>query len=152
TYRMVTEQVLKHGEWSSEITVYRKDQSPIAIEGRWTLVRDEFGKPHSIFSINTDITQRKSAEKEIHDLAFYDTLTKLPNRMLLLDRLKHALASSARNRQFGAVMLIDLDNFKNLNDTLGHEKGDLLLKKVGERLCHNVRESDTVARWGGDEF
>ena len=151
-YRTVTEQVLRHGEWSSEITVYRKDGSPITVEGRWTLVRDECGKPHSIFSINTDITQRKTAEKEIHDLAFYDTLTKLPNRMLLLDRLKHALASSARTRQFGALMLIDLDNFKNLNDTLGHEKGDLLLKLVGERLCHNVRESDTVARWGGDEF
>ncbi len=152
TYRLVSEQVLQHGEWSSEITVYRKDRSPIAIEGRWTLVRDECGKPHSIFSINTDITQRKTAEKEIHDLAFYDTLTKLPNRMLLLDRLKHALATSARSRQHGALVLIDLDNFKNLNDTLGHEKGDLLLKKVGERLCHNVRESDTVARWGGDEF
>lgn len=152
TYRLVTEQVLKHGEWNSEITAYRKDRSPIAIEGRWTLVRDECGRPHSIFSINTDITQRKSAEKEIHDLAFYDTLTKLPNRLLLLDRLKHALASSTRNRLYGAVMLIDLDNFKNLNDTLGHDKGDLLLKKVGERLCHNVRESDTVARWGGDEF
>jgi diguanylate cyclase (GGDEF)-like protein/PAS domain S-box-containing protein len=152
TYRMVTEQVLKHGEWSSEVTVYRKDGSQITVEGRWTLVRDECGKPHSIFSINTDITQRKTAEKEIHDLAFYDTLTKLPNRMLLLDRLKHALASSARSRQYGALMLIDLDNFKNLNDTLGHEKGDLLLQLVGQRLCQNVRESDTVARWGGDEF
>ncbi len=152
TYRMVSEQVLQHGEWNSEMTVYRKDRSPIAIEGRWTLVYDEGGKPHSIFSISTDITQRKTAEKEIHDLAFYDTLTKLPNRMLLLDRLKHALASTMRSRQHGALVLIDLDNFKNLNDTLGHEKGDLLLKKVSDRLCHNVRESDTVSRWGGDEF
>ncbi len=100
----------------------------------------------------TDITERKTAEEEIRRLAFYDPLTGLPNRRLLLDRLKQALASSARSGRRGALLFIDLDNFKILNDTRGHEQGDLLLRQVGERLVDSVREGDTVARLGGDEF
>ena len=96
--------------------------------------------------------ERKSAEEEIQSLAFYDHLTGLPNRRLLLDRLRQALASSARNGREGALLFIDLDNFKTLNDTLGHDIGDLLLKQVAERLSACVREGDTVARLGGDEF
>ena len=101
---------------------------------------------------HTDITERKLAEEEIKHLAFYDPLTRLPNRRLLLDRLWQALASSARSRRNGALLFIDLDNFKTLNDTLGHDKGDLLLQQVAQRLATCVREGDTVARLGGDEF
>ncbi len=99
-----------------------------------------------------DITARKTAEKEINSLAFYDPLTHLPNRRLLLDRLKQTLASSTRKEIFGALLFIDLDNFKTLNDTLGHDIGDLLLQQVAQRLAACVREGDTVARLGGDEY
>lgn len=99
-----------------------------------------------------DVTERKVAEKKIHHLAFYDPLTELPNRQLLLDSLTQALADSAITAEFGALMFIDLDNFKVLNDTLGHPKGDLLLQKVAARLKACVRKTDTVARLGGDEF
>ncbi len=99
-----------------------------------------------------DITGRKSAKSAIRRLAFYDPLTDLPNRRLLQDRLEHALEASTRNRHQGALLLIDLDNFKALNDTWGHDKGDILLKQVALRLASCVRDSDTVARLGGDEF
>ena len=96
--------------------------------------------------------ERQLAEEAAMNLAFYDPLTQLPNRRLLMDRLTQALASSARSGHQGALLLIDLDNFKTLNDTLGHDKGDLLLQQVGQRLVGCVREGDTVARLGGDEF
>lgn len=100
----------------------------------------------------TDITQNKAAESEIQQLAFYDSLTGLPNRLLLMDRLKHAATGSARTENGGALFFLDLDNFKTLNDTLGHDKGDLLLQQVAQRMRGCVREGDTVARLGGDEF
>jgi diguanylate cyclase (GGDEF)-like protein len=100
----------------------------------------------------TDITQRKATEEEIKRLAFYDPLTQLPNRRLLTDRLEQALISCTRTKQHGALMFLDLDKFKTLNDTLGHAMGDLLLQSVSERLTQAVRECDTVARLGGDEF
>ena len=102
--------------------------------------------------ISRDITGRKSAEQEIRRLAFYDHLTQLPNRRLLQDRLEHALSATARTRHCGALFLIDLDNFKALNDTVGHDRGDLMLQQVARRLLSCVRECDTVARLGGDEF
>lgn len=89
---------------------------------------------------------------EIEDIAFYDPLTRLPNRRLLMDRIKHALATSARSGKKGALLFMDLDKFKNINDTFGHETGDMLLKQVAKRLISCVREGDTVARLGGDEF
>jgi diguanylate cyclase (GGDEF)-like protein len=96
--------------------------------------------------------EHKQAETEINNLAFYDTLTQLPNRRLLLDRLKQALFSYQHSHRGAALLFIDLDNFKSLNDSMGHDMGDLLLQKVAERLCGCVRESDTISRLGGDEF
>ena len=102
--------------------------------------------------MSRDITERKGAEHEIRRLAFYDHLTDLPNRRLLQDRLEHALTATARSHHQGALLLIDLDNFKALNDTVGHDKGDIMLQQVALRLSSCVRECDTVARLGGDEF
>jgi diguanylate cyclase (GGDEF)-like protein/PAS domain S-box-containing protein len=99
-----------------------------------------------------DITERMAAAKEIKNLAFYDPLTKLANRRLLIDRLNHAIATCSRAGNNGALLFLDLDHFKILNDTQGHELGDLLLQQVGKRLLTCVREGDTVARIGGDEF
>ncbi len=99
-----------------------------------------------------DITERRQSEEEIHRLAFYDALTSLPNRRLLQERLLQSMSLSTRSGRHGAVMFIDLDNFKTLNDTQGHDVGDELLREVALRLTRNVREGDTVARLGGDEF
>lgn len=99
-----------------------------------------------------DITPRKHAEQEIHQLAFYDSLTGLPNRRMLMDRLHEALAASARSQHYGAVLFIDMDNFKAINDVLGHSVGDLLLVEAAARIGRCLREADMVARLGGDEF
>ncbi|HJV50121.1 MAG TPA: EAL domain-containing protein [Noviherbaspirillum sp.] len=151
-FKEATDKVLAHGEWNGEFTRRRDDGSILTVESRWTLVRDDRGMLQSILAIDTDITARKAAEFGIRQLAFYDPLTQLPNRLLLQDRLRQALASSSHNRDAGALLFIDLDNFKALNDTLGHDKGDLLLQQVARRLASCIRESDTVARLGGDEF
>lgn len=104
------------------------------------------------FSFVRDITERKRADEEIRNLAFYDPLTGLPNRRLLLDRLEIAFLVSARNRQYGALLFLDLDRFKLINDTLGHSYGDMLLIEVACRIKSCVRDVDTVARFAGDEF
>jgi diguanylate cyclase (GGDEF)-like protein/PAS domain S-box-containing protein len=140
------------GIWQGEIWNRRKNGE---IFPEWltiSTVRGSDGKvTHHVCTL-TDITHRKAAENEIKHLAFFDPLTQLPNRRLLLDRLQHALATSNRLGQSGALLFIDLDNFKALNDTMGHHTGDLLLKEVAIRLSACVREGDTVARLGGDEF
>lgn len=100
----------------------------------------------------SDISEKKQAEEIIHNLAFYDPLTELPNRRLMRDRLQQTLVSSTRNHNHGAILFIDLDNFKELNDTKGHHVGDLLLVEIATRMQASVRGGDTVARLGGDEF
>ena len=110
------------------------------------------GKVVRLAGAAQDITRYKLAEEKIKQLAFYDALTKLPNRRLLTDRLKQVIYRTKRSRCFGALMFIDLDNFKKLNDTLGHAKGDDLLQQVANRLLESVRDTDIVARLGGDEF
>jgi diguanylate cyclase (GGDEF)-like protein/PAS domain S-box-containing protein len=110
------------------------------------------GEVSAVVGFIRDITERKRAEEELAYLASHDALTGLPNRMLFNDRLKLALAQAHRNQQKLAVMLLDLDHLKDINDTLGHSVGDKLLQAVGERLMSLLRKSDTVARMGGDEF
>ncbi len=115
-------------------------------------VFDQHGDPIGVLGMARDVTERKRAEAQIERLAFYDPLTGLCNRRLFHERLAQAMAASVRNQQWGAVCFIDLDNFKDLNDTQGHDQGDLLLQQVGRRLQEVVREQDTVGRLGGDEF
>lgn len=140
------------GIWEGEIWNRRKNGE---IYPQWltiTKVQDEAGNATHYVGTMNDITQRKTAEDKIQLLAYYDSLTQLPNRRLLIDRLQQVLASSARSKRQCALLFIDLDNFKTINDTLGHDKGDLLLQQVAERLSTCVRAEDTVARQGGDEF
>jgi len=137
--------------YEEELFLQRSDESVFWAHIRCTSLEPTQSENGSIWVIE-DISSRKAAEEEINKLAFYDSLTLLPNRRLLLDRLKHALVSSARSGKVGALLFIDLDEFKTLNDTLGHDKGDLLLQEVAKRLLTCVREGDTVARLGGDEF
>lgn len=111
-----------------------------------------FGEHEFNVAFLRDITGRKKNEELIRNLAFYDSLTKLPNRRLLEDRLQQAIAASKRSSRYGALMFLDMDNFKPLNDKYGHAVGDLLLVEVARRLSSCVRETDTVARFGGDEF
>ena len=105
-----------------------------------------------IMGFCVDITERKEAEEQIHQLAYFDPLTGLPNRRLLLDRLRQAIVGSSRNREYGALLMLDLDHFKDLNDTQGHDIGDRLLTEVANRLVASVRQEDTVSRLGGDEY
>jgi diguanylate cyclase (GGDEF)-like protein/PAS domain S-box-containing protein len=150
--REATGIVFRAGDWSGEMIHRRKDGSTLSVEGHWTLVKNDDGVPESIFTINTDITQRRIAEREIQYLEFYDTLTGLPNRRLLHERVEQALSASAQTHRAGALLIIDLDNFKSLNDTLGHDTGDMLLRHVGSRIKGALAKSNTVARLGGDEF
>jgi len=151
-YAAMWESVERSGAWQGEIWNRRKNGE---VYPEWlmiTAVKDDTGLATHYVGTFADITRRKTAEAEIENLAFYDPLTQLPNRRLLLDRLKQALASSTRNERYGALLFLDLDNFKTLNDTLGHDIGDLLLQQVALRLATCVREGDTAARLGGDEF
>ena len=115
-------------------------------------LRDADGCIYALCGISTDITKRKQAEEAIHQLAFYDPLTSLPNRRLLQDRVQQLLTTLPRNPQGAALMFIDVDNFKDINDTLGHDMGDVLLRQMAQRMGECIRAQDTLARQGGDEF
>jgi diguanylate cyclase (GGDEF)-like protein/PAS domain S-box-containing protein len=151
-YRKMWESIKRTDGWNGEIWDRRKNGEVYPKLLTITAVRDSTGAVTHYIGTHQDITERKDAEERIAELAFFDQLTGLPNRTLLLDRLKHAMLASSRSGSFGALLFIDLDNFKMLNDTLGHDMGDLLLKQVANRLQLGVREGDTVARLGGDEF
>jgi diguanylate cyclase (GGDEF)-like protein/PAS domain S-box-containing protein len=132
--------------------VCQSDKAERWVHGLGKLEFDDQGHPLKMHGTIQDITARKEASGRIEHLAFYDPLTDLPNRRLLLDRLQQALTSSTRHNRYGALLLLDMDDFKTLNDTLGHDIGDKFLVEVARRLQTCVREGDTVARQGGDEF
>jgi diguanylate cyclase (GGDEF)-like protein/PAS domain S-box-containing protein len=136
---------------ASELQLQRKDGSKVDVFSSHAFVR-VWGHPPEMFCIDVDITGRKAAEEQARYLAYYDALTRLPNRRLLVDRLQQVVAGSARTGLCAAVLFVDLDDFKSLNETRGHEVGDLLLVESARRLQASVRSQDTVARLGGDEF
>jgi diguanylate cyclase (GGDEF)-like protein/PAS domain S-box-containing protein len=138
--------------YSLEFRLRHHDGHYVPVLSRGLVQRDARGKGVRIAGTNTDLTAAKEAERRIHELAYFDYLTGLPNRRLLIDELSRILPRCARSGQFGALLFIDLDNFKLLNDTLGHDAGDTLLREVAARLRATVRASDHLARLGGDEF
>ncbi|MGZ5779536.1 MAG: diguanylate cyclase domain-containing protein, partial [Burkholderiaceae bacterium] len=151
-YKEMWDRIHQHGSWQGEIWDRYKNGR---IAPNWmtiTAVKDANNTITHYVSTLTDITLRKKAEDEVKRMAFFDSLTGLPNRRLMMDRLQHIMATSSRTGHEGALMFIDLDKFKLINDTLGHDIGDLLLQQVAGRLSVCVREGDTVARLGGDEF
>jgi diguanylate cyclase (GGDEF)-like protein/PAS domain S-box-containing protein len=140
------------GNWKGEIWNRRKSGEVYPEELSITGVKDAQGRVTHYVATFGDISLNKAAQRGIRNLAFYDPLTQLPNRRLLPDRQRSALATSARTGKQGGLLFLDLDQFKTLNDTLGHDMGDLLLQQVALRLLGCVREGDTVARLGGDEW
>ena len=140
------------GVWAGEIWNRRKNGEVYPEWLNISAVKDEAGLTSHFVGIFTDISQRLSAQAQIDTLAFYDPLTQLPNRRLLLDRLEQTLHTSTRHARKSALLFVDLDNFKTLNDTLGHFQGDRLLVQVAQRLKTCIRDGDTVARLGSDEF
>jgi len=150
-YQLMWEDISSVGRWSGEVWDRRKNGEAYPKWLTITAVKNR-GEISNYVAVFVDITERKKAEEEIRNLAFYDPLTHLPNRRLLLDRMRLALAQSARDGSYGALMFLDLDHFKILNDTKGHEYGDKMLVEVAQRMTSCVRDTDSVARFGGDEF
>ncbi|MFA4968556.1 MAG: EAL domain-containing protein [Sulfuritalea sp.] len=151
-YTAMWETLRANGVWQGEIWNQRKNGEVFPSLLTITAVKGHAGTITHYVGSQLDITERKAAEEKIEHLAYFDALTELPNRRLQADRLQQAVATSARSKKHGALLFLDLDNFKTLNDTLGHEIGDLLLQQVAQRLVACVRKGDTVARLGGDEF
>ena len=151
-YEKMWQQVSDEGQWEGEIWNKRKNGELYPEWQTITAVTNVAGEIVNYVATFQDITERKKAQTIIERLALYDTLTELPNRRFFLDRLQQELSSARRHHVIGAVLFLDLDHFKTLNDTLGHAAGDSLLQEVAVRLVRNVRVEDTVARLGGDEF
>ncbi|MCK9237106.1 MAG: EAL domain-containing protein [Thiopseudomonas sp.] len=151
-YRQVWKEIKTFGGWTGELWNRRKSGENFPVQQVITAVKDATGQTTHYLSTFSDITIRKLSEEQIHQLAFYDPLTGLANRRLLEDHITQAFTSSARNKSYCALLFMDLDHFKHLNDTMGHKQGDELLKMVAQRLKESVRDGDTVARQGGDEF
>lgn len=151
-YREMWSRIEREGSWQGEIFGKRKNGE---VYPQWltvSSVKNSKGQvTHYIFSF-ADITEYKAAQEKILNLAFYDQLTGLPNRRLLLERLERALAVGARNQRFGAILYLDMDQFKTINDTQGHDYGDEVLREIAKRIRVAVRQEDTIARLGGDEF
>jgi diguanylate cyclase (GGDEF)-like protein/PAS domain S-box-containing protein len=151
-YRTMWKTIRATGIWQGEIWNRRKNGENYPVWLTISAVKAADGIVTHYVGSQIDMTKRLAAEETIKRMAFYDTLTGLPNRSLLMDQLSHAFSSSARSGRNGAVLFIDLDNFKDINDTLGHDSGDLLLQQAAQRLKSCLRAGDIVARMGGDEF
>ncbi|TRZ97652.1 MAG: diguanylate cyclase [Rhodocyclaceae bacterium] len=151
-YREMWDKLNSHGSWQGEIRNRRKSGEVFVEWLSISQVHNELGALKHHVAVFSDISDRKAAEMRVQHLAHHDLLTDLPNRTLFTDRLQQSLAKAKRNKTHLALMYVDLDNFKPVNDTFGHAVGDLLLKDAAKRMRHGVRDSDTVARIGGDEF
>lgn len=151
-YRSMWNRIQAVGSWQGEIWNRRKNGELFPEWLNITAVKNARDEVTHYVGTMIDITERKEAERQIEHLAFYDLLTGLPNRRLFIDRLQQAMAGSARSQRMGALLFIDLDNFKIVNDTCGHDVGDRLLVEVAQRLNACVRDGDTISRLGGDEF
>jgi diguanylate cyclase (GGDEF)-like protein/PAS domain S-box-containing protein len=151
--RQRLQQILEREEDTElfQLTLRTREGNKVVLEGNCSLGYTN-GEPVSIRGLFRDISERKAEEQHLLQLAYYDGLTGLPNRHLLPDRLRQAMATAARYAQYSAVVFLDLDGFKQVNDTLGHAQGDFLLRQAGQRLTLALRENDTVSRIGGDEF
>ena len=151
-YRAMWQSIAQSGSWQGELWDLRKNGEEYPEWLTISAVKDGNGVITHYVGAHLDITERKKAEEQIKAMAFYDQLTGLPNRTLLMDRLGHAMTLCARGNRHGALMFIDLDHFKAVNDSLGHDAGDMLLQQVAQRLLHCIRACDTASRLGGDEF
>ena len=151
-YALMWSDLNERGSWQGEIWNRRKSGEIYPQALSIGAVKDEHGRVTHYVSTFIDITSNKSSEEQVRKLAFFDPLTQLPNRRLLLERLEHAVRSCALHKGKGALLVVDLDNFKSVNDTAGHHEGDMLLEQVSRILQNCVREEDTVARLGSDEF
>lgn len=151
-YERMTQALDADGVWTGELWNQRKNGTVYPESLSISAVRDAAGVTTHYVGIFSDITERIQAQAQIDNLAFYDPLTQLPNRRLLLDRLEQAIHASTRHTRKNALLFVDLDNFKTLNDTLGHQQGDLLLVQAAQRLKTCIHDGDTVARLGSDEF
>jgi len=151
-YREMWAKIHRDGSWRGEIVDRRKDGETYPTWMTISCVKNSLAAVTHYVASFTDISDYKSAQEKIQALAFYDQLTGLPNRLMLLERLERALAASARHSHFGAVLYLDLDDFKTINDTVGHDCGDEVLRETAKRLRATVRQEDTTARLGGDEF
>lgn len=151
-YKVMWTTLLETGEWQGEIWNRHKNGTAYPLWLTISAIKDEQGKTTNYMGIFIDITSNKQAEEHLRYQATHDPLTNLPNRNLFQDRLKQVIAQASRSKRQIAVMMMDLDNFKPVNDTLGHAIGDLLLKETAKRLISCMRECDTAARLGGDEF
>jgi len=151
-YEQLWASLTTHGSWRGEI--WNRDKSGLEAPALMIIsaARNAEGVVTHYVATFSDITLSKQVEAQIHRLAYYDSLTQLPNRVLLHDRITHAMVSMRRSQQFGALLFVDLDHFKGLNDSRGHASGDRLLVEVARRIAGSVREDDTIARLGGDEF
>jgi diguanylate cyclase (GGDEF)-like protein/PAS domain S-box-containing protein len=151
-YRSMWSILIDTGHWAGEIINRRKNGEIYPSWLTLSIVKDEMGNTTNYVGISADITVRKEHEERLSFLANHDALTRLPNRILFGDRLKQAMARANREVTEMAILFVDLDDFKNVNDSFGHITGDSALQTIGKRLLDCVRKSDTLARWGGDEF